>query len=63
MSFEQAVSDFTCLQILRERIQSDTANAGWYMHCAYKLGKGCSVDEALELPPKPTKPTLTVVRS
>lgn len=62
MNFEQACSTFQCLQILHERIQQDPANAGWYMHCAFKLGQGCSVTEALELPMS-TKPTLTLVKS
>ena len=62
MNFEQADSNFLCLQILHERIKGDPANAGWYMHCAYRLGLGCSIDEALEFPLKSVKPVLTVVK-
>ena len=49
---DKAESDFMALKELHQRIKEDPSNAGWYMHCAYKLGCGCSVDEALELPPK-----------
>lgn len=64
MNFNQALSEFQCLQILHERIQQDPANAGWYMHRAYKLGQGCSVTEALEFAlVAPPRPPLTLVRS
>jgi hypothetical protein len=54
MDFDQADSDFQVLRELHDRIKSDPANAGWYMHCAYMLGQGCTVDEALKFAPKKT---------
>ena len=54
--------DFLCLQELHKRIKEDPANAGWYMHRAYKLGAGCSVDEALEFVPEKKKPIFSVVK-
>lgn len=59
----KADSDFLCLKELHQRIKDDPENAGWYMHCAYKLGSGCTVDEALQLSPGKGKPTLSVVKS
>ena len=58
----KADSDFLCLQELHRRIKDDPVNAGWYMHRAYKLGAGCTADEALELAPAKEKPKLSVVK-
>lgn len=57
----KADSDFLCLQELHQRIKDDPENAGWYMHRAYKLGGGCSIDEALEFAPEKKKPVFSVV--
>lgn len=52
-------SDFLCLLELGNRATTDPANTGWYMHRAYMLGTGCSVDEVLESPAvKPSALTL-----
>jgi len=59
---DKSDSDFLCLQELHQRIKGDPANAGWYMHRAYHLGAGSTVDEALELAPSRDKQKLTVVR-
>jgi hypothetical protein len=61
MNFDKASSDFQCLLILGERMEQDPKNAGWYLHRAYMLGEGCSVDEALEFPPA-DRSVLTLVK-
>lgn len=59
---EKIDSDFIALQELAYRIEKDPNNAGWYMHRAYLLGQGYSVDDAFEMPPRDySKPFLSVI--
>lgn len=59
---ERIDSDFIVLQELASRIEVNPNNAGWYMHRAYMLGKGCGVEEVLEHPPIDySGPTLTLI--
>lgn len=44
--------DYNVLQELADRIENNPNNAGWYMHRAYMLGKGFSVEEVLNHPPR-----------
>ncbi len=57
----QDESKFLVLKELHERIKTDPEKAGWYMYKAYRLGEGCSVDEALEFAPD-NKPILKIVK-
>lgn len=50
---DESDSHFIALKELKTRIDNDPVNAGWYMLRAYQLGKGCSIDEAMRLPPRP----------
>jgi hypothetical protein len=56
-------NDLLIIKALADRIEDDPKNAAWFLVCAYKLGKGCQVNEALEMPPTETKPTLRVVKN
>ena len=62
MGMDRIDADFTVLQELADRIERDPNNAGWYMHRAYMLGRGCDVNEALEMPPRDySKPMLKLI--
>lgn len=54
-------SDFIALKELHERIKQDPQNAGWYMHKAYRLGKGDSIEDVFEFPPLDI-PVLRIVK-
>lgn len=55
-------SDFIALKELASRIEVAPQNAGWYMHRAYLLGRGASIDEVFERPPRDySKPFLSLI--
>lgn len=59
---EKIDSDFIALQELASRIEKDPNNAGWYMHRAYLLGQGHSINDVFEMPPRDySKPFLSVI--
>lgn len=59
---DKATSDFIALKEIADRMEADPANLGWYMHRAYMLGCGSSIDEVLEMPPKARTHGLTVIK-
>ena len=59
---EKIDSDFIALQELASRIEKDPSNAGWYMHRAYMLGQGHSINDVFEMPPRDySRPFLSVI--
>lgn len=56
----KAESDFEALKILVAEACRDPANVGWYIGKAYWLGRGSTVDEALQ-PPVSAAPILKLV--
>lgn len=61
---DKADSDFLCLQALVQDAKLNPQHVGWYIYQAFRLGSGCTVDEALKPPPSlysAAKPTLKLV--
>lgn len=60
---DDGTGNLLIIKALADRVEDDPKNAAWFLVCAYKLGRGCSVDEALEMPPKPEPiPSIRLVK-
>lgn len=62
MDMDHATAIFLCLKLLAERAHDDPPNAGWFTHRAFMLGEGCTITEALEMPPPRRGPALYLVK-